>query len=331
VRLGWADADRALTQVRRAAAAAPTPVARAWIARAGGAQVESTFPLVPGWDPALEGESDAAYERGSAAFATYVNAYRLWALNEDGRFTGPPFSRGPAHDLAALFGEPFVRSRTLRFGSCLTLDDGGARRQPIVEVSLDSGATWSTFAGAAVVQMDRAAVYLDDVVLPPAFLAAAKANAARVRVTATLRSPNPLETLRWQGNPFRGVGEPRVFELGDAFEVRRVSTGSIHHAAVRSGSLVADEIDQLRKMDAWLMHRQERERLAGDEARRGTLELAGLWPLVRAGDRLRNAGASNRDPFHRSELADSNQAVVRSVRLRTPEHGAPVTSIDLTF
>lgn len=187
--------------------------AELWVARADGWLVESTFALQGGWDPALDGESDVTYSKsGSSDFAVYADVFRLWVLNEDGAFSGQPYALGEAFDLGGFFESAGMRAQALRFESGLTLEGAGARRAPLVEFSTDSGANWGTYAGAAEIRADRAAVYLDDDVLDGAFLAAAKAGTARIRVTASLRSPDPVEERRWSGNPFQGTAVPNVHE-----------------------------------------------------------------------------------------------------------------------
>ena len=172
--------------------AAAVAAARRWIVRGGRPVVESTFELLPAWDAALQGQPTAAYDRGeSADFERYAAVYRLWALNEDGRFSLPPFSRGPAYDLAGLFEDERVRPTPRRFEPCLTLDATGRRRSPVVEVSMDGGGSWSRWAGSPGIERDLAAVSLNDATLPGDWVAAAEAGEARVRVTASLVSPLP--------------------------------------------------------------------------------------------------------------------------------------------
>lgn len=169
-------------------------------------------------------------------------------LNEDGQFSGPPYSQGSAFDLGILSDQGYVQPQPLKLLPTLTLDGAGSRQRPVVEVSVDGGVSWLTYAGVFVVRDDRAAVYFDDVTLPGAFLTAAKQGLALVRVTASLQSPVPVQAVRWSGNPFVGLTSDRVLDVGDAFRFRRVLPGSINYNGVRSGNLSADEIDERR---AW--------------------------------------------------------------------------------
>jgi hypothetical protein len=245
----------------------PEDGAQPWIARAGGKLVESTFNLVHGWDAALEGQADEVYSRGHDSFTQYANVYRHWVLNEDGRFTAAPFSQGAAFDLGAFFEDAPMSPQPRKFLSCLTLDDANRRRAVLVQMSLDSGATWSNYSGGVSVRADRCAIYLDDATLPAAFLAAAKANTAAIRVTATIQSPKPLDVLRWRGNPFAGTLPPQVLDVCDTFASARVDEQSIHAAGLAAGSLSALQSDPRDAMSQWLLSRVQRETLSGAQPR----------------------------------------------------------------
>ncbi len=281
VRLPAALGDRSTTASRGA---------RLWRAFVRGAEVESTFNMVRGWDPALQGQPDAAYSRtNNPDFAAVANVYRQWVLNEDGSFTGAPYLQGPPFDLTSLWGAAVgIAPRALRFGPCLTLDDTQRRRPAIVEVSLDAGASWAAYDGSHALLSNAAGVYLQDATLPAGFLAAAKASLARVRVTASLRSPQPVEARRWEGNAFAGVVASVELNLRDAFRVARIDAGSIHHARVRSGKLLADEADDTAALQAWLLGRMERGQTRPGTSQR-SLTLCGAWPLLQIGDRLDHA------------------------------------------
>ena len=346
VRLAWADDQRPLGQVLSVIADRPPQAAQPWIVRAEGWLVESTFELVNGWDPALEGEPDSSYSKvDNGNFSTYANVFRLWALNEDGQFSNPPYNQGDAYDLAAFFQHFPIRPRLLRFLPALTLDDAGVRRSPIVEISTDNGSNWSVYPGSARVRTDRAAVYLDDTTLPSAFLAAAQLGIAKVRITASLRSPIPVEVLRWSGNPFAGTNPAKVFDLGDAFRFQRVAPGSIHFTSIQSGTIKADEINQTATMNNWLINRQRRaDELVDDEAGKATLKLSGTWPLLRIGDRLINTSGLGFDASGHAEAIASKGAVVSSVRCRWSDglvsngqnrtrsgNRAPMTVVEVNF
>ncbi|NBC10751.1 MAG: hypothetical protein GVY24_03330 [Planctomycetes bacterium] len=230
------------------------PRARLWAARAPGARVEGTFALHPGWDAALEGQPDHAYDATqSDDFARYRNVYRRWVLNED---APRPGDTTPVFDLTAFFGsDVFIAPQGLPFGPCLTRDPEGDALPAIVEVSLDGGTTWSRNAGGVELLRDRAGVRFTEPTLDAPFLAAAKAGALRVRVTATLRSPRPFEATRWAGNPFAGVAETRVLEAGAAFGKRWLDASSVFAADVAAGAREAEVVDDTAALRAWLMMR----------------------------------------------------------------------------
>lgn len=321
--------------VLRVRCTAPVTRSRLWVAQAHAPRVEGTFTLLPGWSPHLEGLPDEAYTRtANPAFDDVANVYRLWSLNEDGRFTLPPFERGNPFDLAGFFGDESLRGlrASLRFETCLTLDDAGRGRSIVVEVSEDSGDTWARYPGDVLPRNDSAAVYLNDAQLPPGFFTAAKAGTARVRVTATLQSPAPLTASRWLGNPFAGTDPPRVISLDDTFALRRVHASSIHRAGIDAGLLTADEIDQRAAMRAWLARRVARERANPTNDGGGLIvELSGVWPTLRVGDRLAGVTGAGLDAGHPLTLLPARHARVRSVVVLWRGGGArPITRVELS-
>ena len=268
--------------------------AQHWVALAQGQVVEFTAELVAGWDPSLQDEADTTYEKSAGVgFAMVRDVFRLWALNEDGHFTAAPFDRGPAFDLSTLFGQRIELQR-LTFESCLTIDPSGQRLEPIVEVSIDSGTTWSRYAGSIVIRSDRAAVYLDDTTLTAGLIDAARASTARVRVTASLRCPVPMSVERWTGNPFAGSAPDRVLQTGGAFEFSRVDDSSVHAIAVRSGALRAIESDSTMPMQRWLDAKvlgaasSESSSQISESSMNETvsMRLSGALPWLRVGDRI---------------------------------------------
>jgi hypothetical protein len=337
VHLRWADDDQPLGEVLQVDIKHVPDTARPWIARAAGPVVESTFDLVPGWDGGLEGQADSEYSRDTSTdWPRYANVYRYWALNEDAHFTPAPYGRGQPFDLGACFDQAPMSPRPLRFLDNLTLADTGQRRPPLVEMSLDNGDTWTTYPGEVRIDHQRAAVHLRDATLPAAFLIAAKAGSAAVRVTASLQSPRPFEVARWRGNPFAGALPPRILNARDLFTPRRVSAQSLHHADVSAGALDALQSDPAHAMSQWLLeqidrHDQSQTARAG-EAR---LTLAGANPLLRPGDRLFNSRAAGRDGADRDDAVAQQGATVAVVHCTWPDaetDGAgPRTLVHLRF
>lgn len=311
--------------------------ARLWEATAPGWRVESTFELSPGWDPGLESVSDAELDRSTSDdFAAVANVFRLWVLNEDGRFSEAPFSV-PRYDAATLFGLDVVEPRALRFLPCVTLDDSGDARAVMLEVSLDSGVNWSTYAGRWINRPDRAAVYLDDSALDSAFLTAARSGAARLRVTGSLQSPVANTVRRWRGNAFMGQAPANVIDTGQAFTFRRVDAASIHYEAVRDGSLLAAEADDGAALERYLVERMREASRGGSQHGRARLTVSGAWPMARIGDRVMHAGGSGLNARGESEAVDGRGGIVRGVKVRWDRPGArstkaaPVTELALNI
>lgn len=335
IRAVWADDEQPLADVLDVQAESPAHVARLWIAQADGWQIESTFNLVGGWDPALEGQADSEYDKNdSTDFTTYADVYRRWVLNEDGYYTQAPFSRGPAYDLNALFDTSDIVPQPLVLNSNLTLGDDGEPLKPVIEVSTNGGSEWVVIAMPSDILGDRAGIYLDPVTLPGDFLTAAKAGLARVRVTAVLASPKPVELSRWYGNAFSSTLPPLVHDLADVFRFQRVNSASIHYANVRSGILAADQVDHTHAMFRWLVDRMTRHANSGERiGGRATIELAGTWPLLRPGDRLLDVrGKGVAVDGHAQAMTDLG-GTVQSIETRYEKHKTRGrrTKVTMTF
>lgn len=263
-------------------AEAATHRAQLWTARGEPPQVESTFTLQPGWDPALEGQPDSDYDRSqSSDFSRFGNVYRRWVLNEDAALDALVF------DLAAFFDQPALAPTPLPFGDCLTLDDAGRALPPVVEISTDAGVNWARLTEPMALMSDRAGITLESIALPSAVLAAAKASNLRLRVTARLTSPLPIAAQRWQGNPFANVGPEVTLDASDAFAVRRILPGSLHDAAIQAGQLTADLRDDTQALADWLLAQLDRDqRDAVNTSARARLTLSHARPEFRIGDRI---------------------------------------------
>ena len=279
--------------------------AREWIVQADGWVLESTFELHSGWAPPLAGQPPETYSPATnAQFAQVANVYRLWVLNEDGAFSSPATGSAPRFDLATFFDDPSVPIKPVRFLDGLVMEAGGVRRKPRVEQSVDGGNTWQPWAGRVSILNDRAGLRLDDATLSAEVFTAAASGQWRMRVTASLRSPNPVTLRRWQGNPFGRVEEARVLSVGSMFAFRRVTPGSLHDAAIRNGTLWADERNDEPAMWDWLLGQMALGENDGnhDEQR---VTLAGAQTMWRPGDRWR-------------ELADGRGWRVTQVNCRWP-------------
>jgi hypothetical protein len=303
----------------------PARRSRRWVARGARPVVEDTFELLPGWDRALEVAPDSAFDRGqSSDFALYGNVFRRWVLNEDAAFEGPAF------DLSAFFGQAVMPAR-LAFGACVTLDDAGQRRPPLIEFSLDEGATWSRFAEAVDVLGDRAGVRVEATSLSGPYLDAGRAGTLRVRVTASLTSPLPEEVARWRGNPFYSPAPDAVFDLAELYASRRVAAGSVHRAAIDAGELSAAMSEAPPRLAGWLNDRLERLEATGWRGGRAEVRLLGAWWTLRPGDRVFGGGGDGLNIEGGDEAIDGRGAVIERVRIVCDEGVDDGVWTDLTL
>ncbi len=251
-----------------------------YVAAVHGQLIESTFTLKPAWDPAQQNLDDAQYARSTSDdFDAVADVFRLWVLNEDGALDQPTF------DLTGFFNEGVaIAPQPTPFGVALTRGELGYSVGVVVDRSLDSGANWSRHPGSVRNLTDRAGIYLEDDVLDAAFLAAVRSGTARLRVTATLRSPQPIESTRWMGNPFKAGGAfpTRRFELGSRFQRLRVHENSKYAEEIAAGTRQANVIDERPSLAQWLT--QYTQRSAVDAGRQATMTTTRpLWSL-RIGD-----------------------------------------------
>lgn len=335
IRLGWGGEAASPSDLLSVDTDQPSRAARKWIARASGWMIESTFDLVGAWDPSLEGLSNDEYDRDlSSNFALYEDVYRRWVLNEDGYYSQPLYNRGPAFNLNGFFGVTGIATQTLPFGDNLTGTSIGNGYPPVVELSTNGGVDW-TIATISIDELkDRAGVYLDPDTLPGDFLSAAKTGFARVRVTATLTNPLPVQLTRWQGNAFSPQLPDRVVDVSDHFFFRRVDPDSIHYAGVSSGNLVADEIDDTQRMFRWLVDTVTRDDQGGERlGGQAKLKLSGLWPMLRPGDKLLNVGGPSVAADGGSQALTGRGGTVRSVKLdySANSRNGRTTTVDVTY
>ncbi|MEO1235556.1 MAG: hypothetical protein AAFX76_02080 [Planctomycetota bacterium] len=310
VSISFPKADRHRGIVSKFEVAQPDTGPRRWVAYGSPPVVESTFDLIPGWDATLEGGSPDAYDpAGNPDFSRYVNVYRRWVLNEDAQADGPVF------DLASFFGQPGLAPTPRRFGPCVAQDDAERPLSPVLEYSLDVGVTWVRLTGGWSVLADRAGVLVTEGTLASGWIDAAAAGSLRLRLTASLTSPNPIEAARWRGNPFGTTRSPVVLDWSDRFARRQVAAASIHHAAVRAGTLGADERDDTAAMADRLVRRldQEEQTPSADPARI-ELTLTGVRPEWRVGDRLRGVLGPGRDAQGEPSGVSGHGATVVGVR-----------------
>ncbi len=272
------------------------------VGRGSGQVVESTFELRPAWATAEALGPEDRYRRSNPyGFDAVAHVLRLWVLNEDGAFAGLP-----RFDLTTLFDQGrAIRPQPLRLGPCLTLDPAGRSLGLVVELSLDDGASWQRYGGLVRNLQDRAGVYLDDDSLVPQYLWAARTGRARLRVTSTLSSPLPLETVLWRGNPFVGEFRQQSVELGQTFRYRRVAASSKYHGS----GLAADTADDRPAMRAWLAELP----LPDAETGRVEIQTVGVMPTLRIGDRLDRLAGRRIAPDGSDAATPHETAVIRHI------------------
>ncbi|MEM1027675.1 MAG: hypothetical protein AAGJ38_06300, partial [Planctomycetota bacterium] len=214
-----------------------------------------------------------------------------------------------------LFDQPKLTPTPLPFGDCLTQGDAGQPLAPVVEFSLDAGLTWARYTEPVERMSDRAGLMLTSTSLPSMVLAAAKAGNLRLRTTATLTSPLPIEARRWQGNPFAEVGPEIELDTSRRFKLQRLIPGSLHDAAVAAGQLTADQRDDTDALAAWLLQQLDRDTQAAlntnVEAR---LTLANARPEICIGDRLNDVQRQGHDLAGQPTSLPHHTASVSRVR-----------------
>jgi len=190
---------------------------------------ESTFDLVPGWNPASEGQQRETYRRsGNPGFADVADVYRKWVLNEAGDYTGAPYSAGPAYDFASLFGSSEYLTRRRRFLPTVSTDAAGESYGVYVEVSYDGGATFSRFRGPVRVLRDECGVYLASDQLPPELFHAAERDDLAVRASASVESDARLGiVVERPGLQADHRGRRIWMDVSDQYHWRKVDADSI--------------------------------------------------------------------------------------------------------
>lgn len=315
--LAWAGPDQPLAQVERITSTSQRAAARTWTLEADPRRIESTFELHKGWDPALEpapGDIIDPYDPDQAHLA---NVYRLWVLNEDHAYSAAPFN-APVFDLADFFDEPELKPQPLSFDSCITADPSGYPKSRVVEISTDDGVNWSPFPGASRSRYDRAAIYLTAPELPPEFIYALETGVGRLRVTASLESPQPVAVTRETGNPRLGRAPVMTHRTQGAFRFRGIDVESRFHAAVQSGLLQSTEADDTDAMAHWFDIWIQRQMFNPEHtAGRGQLQLSGAWTALKPGDRIRNPAGPNQ-AIDAAERRQRDRCIIHEVRCVWP-------------
>ena len=154
------------------------------------------------------------YHKNGAEFEQYRDVSRLWVLNEDGRFDGDTYNRNAPFDDYQPFdfstvATPVVTTagawtrRVRKLANTITHTEDGAGFGVYVEVSFDSGSTWSVPVGPVRARFDPTGIYFDvtnPTQITPPGVAPEEQNmwyaiidqTFRVRVTALIESDERL-------------------------------------------------------------------------------------------------------------------------------------------
>lgn len=262
---------------------------------------ESTFDLVAGWDPDLEGEERDIYRRsGNPNFADHADVYRKWVLNEAGDYSGEPYNAGDAYDFEPLFGHSEYLPRRRRLLPTVSTDALGESYGVYVEVSYDAGETWSRYRGPVSVLRDECGILLSSDQLPPELFHAADRDELRVRVTATVESDSRLGVLvERPGLQDDHRGRRLWQDVSDEYHHRTVGADSIFHGGP------SREVDDSERLIALAADLWAAERHASSP---GRVRLPFFSVSYRVGDRIdgiryryawlrRTAAGIQSDPF----------------------------------
>jgi hypothetical protein len=204
------------------------PLTRRYIGQGDFKTYESTFELVPAWDPALE---DINYYKFSPStnpdFGSVKDVYRKWCLNEAGDYTDPPYSRGEPYNFSKVFEGAEYSARRRRFWPALSLGSCGQSLGYFVEVSLDYGDNWSAYRHSFDNLLDECGIWLNSDQLDVDTWVACLKGALRVRITASVVSDARLTAIVSDGPV--GSTAPvvdHVLTLPRRFRYRKVSPQS---------------------------------------------------------------------------------------------------------
>lgn len=222
------------------------------------------------------------YHRDGDLYLQHADVGRLWVLNEDGGLgaaydRNPPFDHYGPFDFAALLpsGEMGPGGWTRRrrvLGRTLTVGTDGQSLGVHVEISFDSGATWSPAGGPILVARDRAAIHFDaenPTQITPRGIAPEDQNlwyaiidqTLRVRVTAVIEGDQRLISTfgpTGLGSPTQQVNvaiisRPRSFKYAS-----RVASGLA--TGLPAGGNERDDSAAVAELARWLARtRQDRQ------------------------------------------------------------------------
>lgn len=225
-------------------------------------QFESTWELFPAWKwehDELFGSDLALDSLAMQSDPTKSRAWRDWVLGEGGDYqdirekatTGVAWktNQAKAHDFSTLFGTKNYITKRRRFEPTLTLSpsletaaigtwDGvyvewwdGAYWQPITRLSNQS----------VQILVDECGVRFSNPASPPEEIISMGIDAAKIRVTASVRSDRRLRGLI--GSSGSLILDPRrqIVDVGDEYQSRKIATTSIFYDRVTTTKTLRSE------------------------------------------------------------------------------------------
>ncbi len=219
------------------------PITHRYIGQGDFKVYEATFELVKAWDPTLEGNNYYQFSPSTnPEFYRVKDVYRRWCLNEADDYTGEPYNQGQSYDFSPVFGNDAYASRRRRFWPALSTDAQSNSLGYLLEVSLDGGLQWSTYAHGFNNLLDECGIWLSSDQLDVYTWVAALKGTLRFRLTASVVSDERLTCVLADGPVGSAVPVvDRIITLPRQFRYRKVSARSVFAQAPRCGR--PDETD----------------------------------------------------------------------------------------
>lgn len=221
------------------------PVTHRYIGQGDFKVYESTFELVPAWDPDLE---DINYGKFSAStnpeFYQVKDVFRKWCLNEAGDYTGAPYHQGPPYDFSRVFGQADYVQRRRRFWPALSTSVQGESLGYFLHVSFDYGLHWWEYRYAFNNLLDECGIWLSSDQLDVDTWVAALKGLLRFQITASVVSDERLTCVAADGPVGSTVPVvDHVLTLPRQFKYRKVSAQSLLAQSPGAGAGRPDEVD----------------------------------------------------------------------------------------
>ena len=221
------------------------PITHRYLGRGDFKVYEATFALVKAWDTGLE---DTDYDKVSPStnpdFYQVRDVYRKWCLNEAGQYSGAPYNQGDAFDFSRIFQSSDFVHRRRRFRPALTTDLQGNSLSYFLQVSYNSGQSWSQYLHAFNNLTDECGVWLSSDCLDEDTWTAAINGLLKFRITASVISDERLSCTVADG-PVNSTAPVvnHIITLPSQFNYRKVSDQSIFAGADDEMFGCPDEID----------------------------------------------------------------------------------------